>query len=372
MELLNDPYASLGQSQPLMVRLENMYRILREFHSGIHRFALTMYNPDDDSLSSFLYESDSASPLVGYSTHLSDVPSLLQLAQQPAIRIINDMHELMDDHPSVHTKALLSHGYRASFTMPVMSENRLLGFLFLNSEQKDYFSPEVTSYCSLWAHLISQVIATEQIMVERMQGIIKFATEVAGRRSIETHNHVLRMAQYSRLIARQLQYEEQLSDDYIEYLTLFAPMHDIGKIGIPDSILHKPGPLTTVEYSQMREHVNIGKDIIEKALHSCALGEITHAEMLRNIVYYHHEKMNGKGYLGLQGKEAIPLEARIIAVADVLDALLNKRSYKEAWSMADSLKELEKMAEDELDKRCVEAIIQQQDKILEIQHRYRE
>lgn len=372
MELLNDPYSTLGKSQPLMVRLESMYRTLREFHSGIHRFALTMYNPDDDSLSSFLYESDNASPLVGYSANLQGVPSLLQLAQKPAVRIINDMRELQADNTSAHTKALLSHGYRASFTMPVMSENRLLGFLFLNSEQKDYFSPEVVNYCNLWAHLVSQIIASEQIMVERMQGIIKFATEVAGRRSIETHNHVLRMAQYARLIARQLQQEEQLSDDYIEYLTLFAPMHDIGKIGIPDSILHKPGPLTTVEYAKMREHVHIGKDIIEKALHSCALGEITHAEMLRNIVYYHHEKMNGKGYLGLQGEAAIPLEARIIAVADVLDALLNKRSYKDAWSMADSLKELEKMAEDELDKRCVEAIMQQQDKVLEIQHRYRE
>jgi len=372
MELLNDPYAGLGQNQPLIERLENMYRTLREFHSGIDRFALTMYNPDDDSLSSFLYESDESSPLVGYTAALSNVPSLQQLADKPAVRIVHDMRDFDSDKTPPHTRALLSHGYRSSFTMPVLHNGKLLGFLFLNSQQKNYFNDQVVTYCNLWAHLVCQVVAAEQGVVERIQGVIRFSTEIAGRRSIETHKHVLRMAQYARLIARELQAEEHLTDDYIEYLTLFAPMHDIGKIGIPDSVLHKSGPLTTGEFDQMREHVNIGGDIIDEALEGFTLGQITHKDMLRNIVLYHHEKLNGKGYLGLRGKDEIPLEARIIAVADVLDALLNKRSYKEAWSMTETLKELKKMAEDELDKRCVDVIIEHQDKVLEIQQRYQE
>ena len=372
MELLNDPYASLNDSAPLMERLEHLYRTLREFHSGVHRFALTLYNQGDDSLSSFLYESDDTSPLLGYSTQLSDVPSLAQLAENPAIRIVNDMREFNRTNTSTHSQALLSQGYRASFTMPLKHNDVLIGFLFLNSEQKDYFSGEVAVYCNLWAHIVANILKQEQDIVERIQGVVKFTTELAGRRSVETHSHVVRMAQYARLIARKLQSEYQLSDDYIEYLTLFAPLHDVGKLGIPDAILHKAGPLTESEFAQMREHVHIGKDIVEKALDSCAAGEMSHSEMLTNIVLYHHEKLNGKGYLGKTGYEQIPLEARIIAVADVLDALLNRRSYKEPWSMAKTLNELKRMAEDELDKRCIDIIIEQQDQVLAIQQRYQE
>ena len=92
--------------------------------------------------------------------------------------------------------------------------------------------------------------------------------------------------------------------------------------------------------------------------------------MLRNIVLYHHEKMNGSGYLGCEGEQEIPLEARRVAVADILDALLNQRSYKPAWSMKRSLEELQRMADSQLDKDCVAVIVENQEKIIEIQRRY--
>ncbi|UXD88815.1 HD domain-containing phosphohydrolase [Thalassolituus hydrocarboniclasticus] len=367
---LNDPYQTLGQSMHFMQRLERLYRILREQFEGVQRFALVLYNAEDGLLSTFVYESDEASPLLGYSVRLDDVPSLRALADKPALRVVNDMRWFRKQGLSAHSAALLSQGYRSSLTMPVFHDGGLLGFLFLNSQQPGYFSEQKIAYCNLWAHLVGQQLVREQDAVGRMQALVKFATDVSGRRSVETDAHVRRMAAYARMIARALQKQLQLSDAFIEYLALFAPLHDIGKIAIPDSILHKAGPLTADEFERMKSHVKVGRDIVDQALEHFSLGDMEHTDMLRNIVQFHHEKLNGSGYLGAEGDE-VPLEARIIAVADILDALLNRRSYKDAWPQEKVFAELQKMAaHSELDQACVDAVLQQPQQVEEIQRRY--
>ncbi|MCD8522991.1 MAG: HD domain-containing protein [Saccharospirillaceae bacterium] len=367
---LNDPYQILGHKMHFMQRLERLYRVLREQYEGIQRFALVLYNADDGLLSTFVYESDDASPLLGYSVGLDDVPSLRELAEKPAVRVVNDMRWFRNKRWSAHTEALLAQGYRASLTMPVFHDGELLGFLFLNSVERDYFSGQKIAYCNLWAHLVGQLLVREQDAVGRLQALVKFATDVSGRRSVETDAHVRRMAAYARMIARSLQKKLQLNDAFIEYLALFAPLHDIGKIAIPDSILHKAGPLTYEEFERMKLHVSVGRDIVDQALAHFSLGDMEHTEMLQNIVQYHHEKLNGSGYLGVTG-DAIPLEARIIAVADILDALLNRRSYKEAWPQEQVFAELQRMAAaHELDQACVEAVLQHPQQIDDIQRRY--
>lgn len=367
---LNDPYQTLGQSMHFMQRLERLYRILREQFEGVQRFALVLYNAEDGLLSTFVYESDEASPLLGYSVRLDDVPSLRALADKPALRVVNDMRWFRKQGLSAHSAALLSQGYRSSLTMPVFHDGGLLGFLFLNSQQPGYFSEQKIAYCNLWAHLVGQQLVREQDAVGRMQALVKFATDVSGRRSVETDAHVRRMAAYARMIARALQKQLQLSDAFIEYLALFAPLHDIGKIAIPDSILHKAGPLTADEFERMKSHVKVGRDIVDQALEHFSLGDMEHTDMLRNIVQFHHEKLNGSGYLGAEGDE-VPLEARIIAVADILDALLNRRSYKDAWPQEKVFAELQKMAaHSELDQACVDAVLQQPQQVEEIQQRY--
>lgn len=367
---LNDPYQTLGHKMHFMQRLERLYRVLREQYEGIQRFALVLYNADDGLLSTFIYESDDASPLLGYSVGLDDVPSLRELADKPAVRVVNDMRCFRNTRWSAHTEALLSQGYRASLTMPVFNDGELLGFLFLNSLQRDYFSEQKIAYCNLWAHLIAQLLVREQDAVRRMQALVNFATDVSGRRSVETDAHVRRMAAYTRMIARSLQKTLQLSDAFIEYLALFAPLHDIGKITIPDSILHKAGPLSSDEFERMKTHVKEGRDIVDQALAHFSLGDMEHTEMLRNIVQFHHEKLNGSGYLGAQGDD-IPLEARIIAVANILDALLNRRSYKEAWPQENVFAELQRMAvAHELAQACVDAVLQHPQQIDDIQRRY--
>ncbi|WP_430461257.1 HD-GYP domain-containing protein [Thalassolituus sp. LLYu03] len=367
---LQDPYRALGRPMHFLERLEHLYRVLREQFDGIQRFAMALYDSETDLLSTFIYESDDSSPLLGYSVQLADVPSLQRIASGATLRVVDDMRCFRSQVMSVHTRALLEQGYRSSFTMPLIHENSLKGFLFLNSASLNYFDAPKATYCNLWAHLVGQQLAHEQEAVQRMQALVHFATDVSGRRSVETESHVRRMAAYARLLARELQSEWHLSDAFVEYLTLFAPLHDIGKIAISDSILHKPGPLTADEFETMKKHVSVGRDIVDQAIRHFSLGEMEYADMLRNIVQFHHEKLNGTGYLGCTQQE-VPVEARIIAVADILDALLSARSYKEPWTLEKTLSVMSSMADaNELDAAVVAVLHKRQEKIEQIRARY--
>lgn len=365
-----DPYQALGKPMHFIATLEHLYRVLRENFEGIQRFALALYDSDSDLLSTFIYEGDQGSPLLGYEVHLREVPSLAALARTGSVRIVDDMRVFRRETPSLHTQALLAQGYRSSLTMPLFNDGKLRAFLFLNASSMNYFDAAKSTYCNLWGHLVAQVMVRERDAVKRMQALVHFATDVSGRRSVETDSHVRRMAAYARIIGRELQKDLQLEDSFIEYLTLFAPLHDIGKVAISDQILHKPGPLTADEFQTMKKHVSVGRDIVDQAIRHFSLGDMEYSDMLRNIVEFHHEKMNGSGYLGCTAED-IPLEARIIAVADILDALLNHRSYKQAWSLEETLDAMQAMVDaEEIDKACFAAVKRSQAQILDIQQRY--
>jgi HD-GYP domain-containing protein (c-di-GMP phosphodiesterase class II) len=184
--------------------------------------------------------------------------------------------------------------------------------------------------------------------------------------------HLDRIAHYSRLIARELAEKYKFDDEFIEHLFLFAPLHDIGKIGIPDSILQKEEKLNAEEFEVMKTHTERGKDIIDTMLKDFGLDTFKHIDILRNIAEYHHEAFNGAGYPhGIKGRE-IPVEARIIAVADIFDALTSRRSYKEAWSNEEAFTMLQELAGLQLDKNCVEALIKNVDEIEKIQKLFKD
>lgn len=161
--------------------------------------------------------------------------------------------------------------------------------------------------------------------------VMGFATLVENKDD-NTGGHIRRSSAYAILIAKNLRkkqaYKSLITKDFLDNLTQSAPMHDIGKIGIPDSILQKPGKLTAEEYDKMKEHPVIGGKIIENTFGHLFDGEYEH--MAYQVARYHHEKWNGKGYPEGLKEEQIPLCARIMAVADVFDAVSAKRCYRDA------------------------------------------
>ncbi len=163
----------------------------------------------------------------------------------------------------------------------------------------------------------------------------------------ETGMHVMRMSHVSGRLALQLGMDPYFSEQLIHA----APMHDIGKIGIPDHVLLKPGKLNDEELALMRKHPEMGAKILDNS--TSPLIKLAHS-----VALYHHEKWDGSGYpFGLKG-EAIPIEARIVAVADVFDALLNKRPYKEAWPVEAAVAEIESNRGKHFDPAIVDAMLQ--------------
>ncbi|HEY3300784.1 MAG TPA: HD domain-containing phosphohydrolase [Methylophilaceae bacterium] len=195
------------------------------------------------------------------------------------------------------------------------------------------------------------LVRAEELKITHMQ-IIERLGRAAEYKDNETGLHVMRMSRVSKLLALKL----GLDDAFAELLLLAAPMHDIGKIGIPDAILLKPDKLTPDEFREIQKHPQIGAEI---------LGEST-SELIRlakSVALYHHEKWDGSGYPhALKGTE-IPIEARIVAVADVFDALTNKRPYKEAWSIEETLKFLVNQKEKHFDPQIVDVLVNSIDEI---------
>ena len=165
--------------------------------------------------------------------------------------------------------------------------------------------------------------------------MITFMAEVVENRDDNTGGHIRRTAAYVEEIAKELKrqgaYPELLSERYMRDMIVAAPLHDIGKIHIPDAVLNKPGRLTEEEFTIMKTHTTAGEELLERAREE--LGEYGYLNTAVEMAAYHHEWWNGKGYpYGISGEE-IPLCARIMAVADVFDALTSKRCYKDAMPL---------------------------------------
>jgi len=183
--------------------------------------------------------------------------------------------------------------------------------------------------------------------------------KLAEYRDIETGLHLERIMKYTELIARQLTgysyYHNYITEAYITDLVNSCLLHDIGKVGIPDQILHKPGMLTEEEYEIMKQHTLIGGDTIANA--EKKVKGRSYLNIGKEIAYYHHERWDGSGYPhGLKGK-SIPLSARIVSIADVYDALTTSRPYKEAYSHSEAMEFIMEKAGSQFDEIIVDALV---------------
>ena len=204
------------------------------------------------------------------------------------------------------------------------------------------------------------LVRIEELQESRLQ-IIQRLGRAAEYRDNETGLHVIRISHFSRLLALAANFSEQAAEN----LFYAAPMHDVGKIGIPDRILLKPGPLDENEWKIMRKHPDIGAEIIGE--HPSPLLKDAYT-----IALTHHEKWDGSGYpKGLKNTE-IPLIGRIIAVVDVFDALTTARPYKHAWPVKDAIELIRSESGRHFDPELVECFINQLPRILEIMQQWGE
>lgn len=351
-------------------RLGELHDHLLSTVPAIDRIACALYDPDEDKLKTFVSSTRQGEPLTAHEYRLSDSVSLSEIARTGNLRVLDDISSVVDT-TNPHSVWLREQGYQSSYTVPIYDQNRLLGLVFFDSRQLAAFTTVVQRDLALYCSLISMSISNEVAAVNTVIETTRVARELTGVRDFETGMHLERMARYARLIARHVAEPLQLSDEFVEHIYLFAPLHDIGKIAIPDRILLKPGRLEPDERAIMETHVAKGLEIIERIIGKGGMVNLPDAEVLRNIVMCHHEYLDGSGYPWGLKAEAVPIEARIVTVADIYDALTTPRSYKRPWTHQEAVAELLNMVHrGKLDPRCVEAMVVQSEEVLHIQRRY--
>jgi len=367
----HDALEELNKHTSLREKLIATHKSVSEIFPFIVRIAIVIYDPETSALKTYMHSSGEDNPLDNFQTYLDDAPSLKAILNKGLPRVVNSM-VTFDDGQHEHTKRIGRQGYAASYTLPMFNNGVFFGFLFFNSDEKDVFSESVLRQIDVYSHLISLMVVNELVSIHTLSAVVKATGRITHERDPETGSHLDRMSRYSRIIASTLADKYHLNDEYIEHLFMFSPLHDIGKISIPDNILLKPDKLNENEKNIMQTHARKGREMIDDLLQNFGLENIQHIDMLRNIAEFHHETINGKGYpAGLKGDD-IPIEARIVAVADVFDALTSIRPYKEAWSNSNAFQYLSELAGETLDHDCVNALINNVDKIEEIQKKFKE
>lgn len=365
-----DALEELNQNLPLSKKLQSIHRALRERMPGIDRVAIALYDPKTDVLRTFVYSGDT-NPLPHYESLLKEAPSLLEILQHRRPRVVNDL-SIFRQGEHAHTQRIAESGFSSSYTIPMYLNGIFFGFVFFNSYEANAFPSQDLGQLDLYGHLISLLMINELSTVRTLAAAVQGVRDITAYRDFETGAHLDRMSHYARLIAHGVADKFGLSDEAIESIFHFASLHDIGKIGIPDGVLNKAGPLSPEEYEVMKTHVSKGREMIDTMVRDFDLGSVHDIDVLRNIAELHHEAIDGSGYLhGLKGDE-IPLESRIIAVADVFDALTSKRCYKDAWTIPEAFAMMERLAGITLDRDCVDALVKNLDKVVEIQHRFAE
>lgn len=327
-----------------------------------------LYDSGTDMLTTLVQAGADEHPVTHHQSRLVGEGSLLEIIRSRRPRIIQDLDKFAGDGEPYQW--LTAAGVRSSYTMPMYDEGEFLGFLFFNSRELAPFVDDALEQVDVYGHLLTQVVARDIKQVRVLRGTVKVLREVARLRDDETAAHLERMSRYAQLIARKVAKQYRLLDEQIEDIFLFAPLHDIGKIGVPDHILLKNGPLTDKERAKMKRHTTLGRELVDQLIANLGLGRLPGLEMLRNISELHHEALDGTGYpFGLRD-EKIPIEARIVAVADVFDALTSRRPYKPAWSNDDAFATLLQMSGTKLEPSLVSALIENRHEVEAIQRRF--
>jgi len=278
--------------------------------------------------------------LIGEKAYI-DETSLGEVIRTGRARIINDLDMYLSGKKiNNYNKIILEAGIKASITLPLKLNNNPVGVIFFSSCNKNVYTEEHAVFLETLANSIAIGFDKSIFFDDMLYSSIFALARLAEARDADTGEHLERMKKYSAVLAQLLyedsKYMSRITPGFVNDIEKFSPLHDIGKVGIKDSILLKPGKLTEEEFEEMKQHTVYGAKVLKEADLFMARRNKSLFGMGIEIAEGHHEKWDGSGYPYGKSGESIPLSARIVAVADVFDALTSKRPYKEPFSFDES------------------------------------
>jgi len=350
--------------------LFQLHGSLRKQWPGLCRVAVALYDDETDLIHTFIKSEIGEVLLDHYSVELSSVPSLVKIAELNEPRLVQDL-TILQNHNNEHSQVISKH-FKSSYTQPFYLGDTLQGFIFYDADALSYFTDDLLASLDMYSHLVESLVVSELLPVKTLVALMTTTQEITNLRDSETGQHLIRMAYFMELIAIELADKYNISDEQIEYVWCYAPLHDIGKIAIPDSVLLKPGRHTEAETIIMQTHVNEGLKLMDKILASFHFHTFHHIDLLKDIIGTHHEKYDGTGYPnGLKGND-IPIYGRIASVADNFDALISDRVYRKGWTLEAVMNYLNENKGTFFDPDCVNAFIKNEDKVTAILDKFKD
>lgn len=364
--LLARTVGDLGQ------RLEALHGVVQSRYEFVSRMAIALFDSGGASVCTFFSSEQTlhveASQLELDLEALGDAQSLLVSRREgdSAASLTVFGQDLLRRH-------LRPSGFLSSYTYPICVDGAPIAVLLFEARVPHAFSPPVVEFLDPLAQVVVDLFLLRTKEARGLIDSVELAVGLMQARDVETGQHLARMSDYAAIIAEGVADAWRLDETFVDHLALLAPLHDIGKVGIPDAILLKPGPLDEAEWTTMRRHVLIGKDITDRMITDLGAHGSMVAARARNIVLWHHERGDGSGYPHGLKMAAIPPEARIVAVADVYDTLASSRAYKQPRPEAECVAILaEEASAGRLDADCVAALIDARERRRHVRHTLRD
>ncbi len=297
------------------------------------------------------------------------------LKQALSLRQPITINQIEDENSSLLLQKLLACELTSVLSLPMDCMNNDDIILLIAAKKTDAYLPHhmelLGNLKNQLSHSLDKTIGMEGLVISAIEGLAKLAES----RDPETGDHLTRMSLYSAIIAEQLSndspYSQDINATYIRDILRFSPMHDIGKVGIEDSILLKPGRLTNEERLEMQNHPVIGAKVLQRCEQQ--MNDLGRSRFKIGIVITacHHEKYDGSGYPANLKADEIPLSARIVAAADVFDALTSKRPYKDAWPVEKALAVMREDAGTHFDPLVIVALEQAMPQVMAVYNEHK-
>lgn len=239
---------------------------------------------------------------------------------------------------------------------PVKDQHDYYGYMVIEARRQSRARRPPARAILSWAPLAVAALRCGIKSMRMLVGTVRFARDFTLMRDQETGQHQLRLGTYLSILAEELDRAHGLPGGLPEQIKLFGPLHDIGKIGVADDILLKPGKFEHAEWERMKAHVNNGRKLVQQMSDDLDLEGTPGLDTLKAAVALHHEYLDGSGYPDGRTRDDIPLTARMVTVADIFDALTCIRPYKRSWSIDEAYAHIKDLSRDKIDRECAKAL----------------